>query len=267
MASRASMPEQANVDCFDAYYDKPSWWFRLRYGTEIKRKTCLHLLRAAGRSLSGQRVLDIGFGNGATLFSFDRSCEIYGLEISTSALEAVGRHPAAKQYRHHGFHRVSGAALPFGDQAMDIVIASHVIEHVPNDEALMREIRRVLSPRGVAVILVPINETYDDPKHVRRYTPERLASLAKRCQLDVVLEFQNELLFYAVERFYCEGYNTRWRVLGPVIAAMFNVPAALLPFGMQRALDRILESIGLRPRQAGLVVTPRQRSEEQRQGS
>jgi SAM-dependent methyltransferase len=85
----------------------------------------------------------------------------------------------------------------FRDGVFDCVICSHVLEHVPDDRAAMREIRRVLKPTGFALILVPIlgtsdGRTFEDPSivlpeererafgqhdHVRRYAddfPDRL---------------------------------------------------------------------------------------------
>lgn len=47
-------------------------------------------------------------------------------------------------------------ALSFGDGSFDLVYASHVLEHIQNDEAAIREIRRVLSPRGMAILPVPV---------------------------------------------------------------------------------------------------------------
>jgi SAM-dependent methyltransferase len=56
--------------------------------------------------------------------------------------------------------------LPFGDGSFDVVVCSHVLEHVPDDRMAMREIRRVLTPVGLAAIQVPIHDrddTYEDP--------------------------------------------------------------------------------------------------------
>jgi predicted SAM-dependent methyltransferase len=47
-------------------------------------------------------------------------------------------------------------ALTFADESFDLVYASHVLEHIQNDDAAIREIRRVLSPSGMAVLPVPI---------------------------------------------------------------------------------------------------------------
>ena len=58
-------------------------------------------------------------------------------------------------------------AIPFADGAFDAVLCSHVLEHVPDDRRAMREIYRVLTPGGWAVVLVPLEpgraQTYEDP--------------------------------------------------------------------------------------------------------
>lgn len=47
-------------------------------------------------------------------------------------------------------------ALPFPDASYDFVFASHVLEHVPDDHAALREIRRILRPEGIAILAVPM---------------------------------------------------------------------------------------------------------------
>lgn len=56
--------------------------------------------------------------------------------------------------------------VPFKDDAFDLVICVHVLEHVGDDRAALREMVRVLRPGGVAMILVPIvleQPTLEDP--------------------------------------------------------------------------------------------------------
>jgi SAM-dependent methyltransferase len=88
--------------------------------------------------------------------------------------------------------------LPFEDACFDIVICSHVLEHIEHDLESMVEIHRVLDPTGRALIMVPVNprlsETYEDPSvtdpdarkrrfghpgHVRYYGPDVTARLEK----------------------------------------------------------------------------------------
>jgi SAM-dependent methyltransferase len=58
-------------------------------------------------------------------------------------------------------------ALPFGDGSFELVLCSHVLEHVPDDAAAIAEIHRVLAPSGTALIQTPVNHdqevTYEDP--------------------------------------------------------------------------------------------------------
>lgn len=245
---------QHNVDLYDNYYDKPDWWFRFRYDTQIKRKTCLHLLRTAGKSLSDTRVLEIGFGSGAVLFSFDRSCEIYGLEISHSAIAHAVRIAAAGGYKAFDFRHVSNETLPYPDGQFDVVIASHVIEHVQDDARLLRDIGRILKPDGVAVVLIPINENYEDPNHLHRYDSRGFIRLAETCLLVAKHQIENELLFHVVEKFYFEEYNRRWKVFGSLIAALFNFPTAVLPFWVYRTVEAVMRLLGWKPRQLGCVL-------------
>ncbi len=53
-------------------------------------------------------------------------------------------------------HQVDIQSLPFANASYDYVFASHVLEHIPDDELALSEIRRVLKPGGVAVLPVPI---------------------------------------------------------------------------------------------------------------
>jgi SAM-dependent methyltransferase len=61
---------------------------------------------------------------------------------------------------------ISDMDLP--DSSFDLILCSHVLEHVPDDRAAMRELRRVLSD-GLALVLVPYRPevtTYEDPSVV-----------------------------------------------------------------------------------------------------
>jgi SAM-dependent methyltransferase len=56
-------------------------------------------------------------------------------------------------------HNADLQQLPFDDQSYDFVFASHVLEHVQNDEKAISEIRRILRPNGIAILPVPIVAT------------------------------------------------------------------------------------------------------------
>ena len=57
--------------------------------------------------------------------------------------------------------------IPYADGSFDVILCSHVLEHIPDDRRAMRELRRVLAPRGWALLQVPIDHqravTFEDP--------------------------------------------------------------------------------------------------------
>lgn len=103
-------------------------------------------------------------------------------------------------------------ALP--DASFDAILCSHVLEHIDDDRTAMRELRRVLSPGGWAIVMVPIDhsraQTYEDPAitspedraraywqhdHVRLYAPDivdRLADAGLRVERHNVAEVLGE---------------------------------------------------------------------------
>lgn len=90
--------------------------------------------------------------------------------------------------------RMDISNIQYSDETFDAIYCSHVFEHVNDDRKAMRELRRVLTADGWAVLLVPITapRTYEDPTvtdpderlrlfgqrdHVRRYGPDYVERL------------------------------------------------------------------------------------------
>lgn len=68
-------------------------------------------------------------------------------------------------------HKVDITRVSLPDGSYDVVMAHHVLEHIPDDAAAMRELYRLLKPGGTALLSAPINatrhETHEDPTVVR----------------------------------------------------------------------------------------------------
>jgi SAM-dependent methyltransferase len=107
--------------------------------------------------------------------SFDRARTYRLLEFAPGAAlhRKLKRHPfiayrSADLSRKDVDERVDLTAMRgYADDSVDILLCSHVLEHIPDDRQAMREICRVLKPDGFAVILVPlvvgVDETHEDP--------------------------------------------------------------------------------------------------------
>lgn len=70
-------------------------------------------------------------------------------------------------------------AMPFAENSFDVVLCNHVLEHVADDLAALREIRRVLKPGGFAILQVPFfspvpDITFEDATVTDKRERERL---------------------------------------------------------------------------------------------
>src|SRR5687767_4434812 len=78
-------------------------------------------------------------------------------------------------------------AIPFPENSFDVVLCSHVLEHVLHDRQAMRELYRVMKPTGWAVVLVPINsrreETYEDATIIAPRDRERVFGQADHVRI------------------------------------------------------------------------------------
>lgn len=107
------------------------------------------------------------------------------------------------------------AAIDFPDETFDVILCSHVLEHVTDDRNAMREFRRVLKPTGWALINVPSDPNrvviYEDPSVVT--SEERLAMFG---QADHVRTYSHEGF---LERLYEAGFDV---VVDPMIFSPYE---------------------------------------------
>jgi SAM-dependent methyltransferase len=122
---------------------------------------------------SQARALDLGAGSGGnTRLLSEAGYQAVALEYS----------PVAARFTHDRGHDVVVAdahRLPFSDGAFELVMGCDVLEHLVDDGAAVREIRRVLAPEGALVATVPADPrlwSHHDVavSHQRRYTRETL---------------------------------------------------------------------------------------------
>lgn len=94
-------------------------------------------------------LLDCGCNDGNWTLELGRrigNVRLFGIEIVEEQCRI-----AAKKGVHARAGDLNGT-FPFQDHSMDIVHANQVIEHIADTDSFIREIRRVLKPRGYAVI-------------------------------------------------------------------------------------------------------------------
>lgn len=91
--------------------------------------------------LGNKRVLEVGSGRG---YLQDIVPDYTGLDIS----------PAVASRYHKPFVAASATAMPFPDNSFDGIWTIWVLEHIPEPERALREMRRVLKPNGILLLAV-----------------------------------------------------------------------------------------------------------------
>ncbi len=154
--------------------------------------------------LPGHTLLDLGCGTGrhtfealrrgAAVVALDQNAEdLLGVEVMVAAMVEAGEvtppdNPVTL--------RADALALPFPDNSFDRVIASEILEHVPQDRAAIAEIFRVVRPGGLVAVSVPrqwpericwaLSDSYHEVEggHVRVYRGHQLLAALENAGLE-----------------------------------------------------------------------------------
>ncbi|HEY2386089.1 MAG TPA: glycosyltransferase [Candidatus Binatia bacterium] len=167
------------------------WWQRRRH------QIICEWARGAGKTL------DVGCGSSIILQSINH---VVGIDILHNKLRYMRRYDVPVV-------RASTFALPIADEQFDCVISSQVIEHIPYDDVIFTELRRVLRPGGLLILGTPDYATigwrtieplygffapggYKD-EHITHYTRDGLIATCRRFGFeleDVAYVFRSELV-------------------------------------------------------------------------
>lgn len=151
----------------------------------------------------GMRALDLGCGAGRHAFElYRRGADVVAFDQDTAELENVSTMFAAMEAEQQvpagaGATTLTGDALslPFPDEHFDRVIASEILEHVPEDEKAMHELVRVVKPGGRVAVTVPrwfpeqvcwaLSDEYHQVEggHVRIYRTDQLLTRLREAGL------------------------------------------------------------------------------------
>ena len=128
-----------NINAYDAYR-----------AAEIHR--IIKVLTTYRISISGRTIVDFGCSDGAISAEYLRSgaARVIGVDIDERALER-----ARVMMQHEDrvtFIQNTVNSIPLSDESADIVISYDVFEHVSQPAEILKEIYRILSPGGKAVI-------------------------------------------------------------------------------------------------------------------
>lgn len=136
------------------------------------------VVRGLLRALPVQRVLEVGAGQGALGTRLAADYDYTGVEPDARSCATARRRLAARGRGHMARSDVAGL---HGDARFDVVCAFEVLEHLPDDDAALREWRERVRPGGWLLLSVPAwsrrwGAADELVGHYRRYSPAQLAA-------------------------------------------------------------------------------------------
>ena len=133
--------------------DQGDWAYRGMLG-RVERMRFSAIAAMLRTRPSARRLLEIGYGSGILLPELARHCdELHGADVHDEAAAVT------RQVERVGVTARlvagDGCALPYADRSFDTVVVVSAFEFVPDVALAAREAVRVLTPRGVLVVVTP----------------------------------------------------------------------------------------------------------------
>ena len=100
----------------------------------------------------GLRVLDFGCGPGTISVGLAKAVEpgeLHGIEMEASQIEMARAAASAGGHDNAVFQTGDVTDLPYEDGSFDVAHCHALLMHVPDTQATLAEVRRVLKPRGI----------------------------------------------------------------------------------------------------------------------
>lgn len=171
-----SRPTRHESDALLAHGAQEGYWFR------AKEDIVQGFLR--GHVGDDSSVVVLAPGNGATVRRLRRlapRCSVVGIDVDPAAVSASAAQDPAGAYRVADLEE----DLIAEPASVDVVVALDVLEHLEDDDGVVRRVAEVLKPGGRLFVNVPAHPwLYGDHDvrlgHVRRYRPAEVEALVER---------------------------------------------------------------------------------------
>ena len=98
-------------------------------------------------------ILEVGIGTGLNLPLYPATCRLTGIDLSQEMLDKAVERVQTLAMPNVILKVMDATSMSFGDNEFDKVVATYTISAVPDPVAVLREMRRVVKPGGILVIL------------------------------------------------------------------------------------------------------------------
>lgn len=187
--------------------------------------------RFALQYCAAKRVLDAacGVGYGSALLA-ERAAEVVGVDLSEEAIAYARSRYAQPNVE---FRVEDLQALSLDDRSFDVVCSFETLEHLPDRDAFLGHVARVLRDEGVLVLSTPrvdeTTESPDNPHHFVEYSRRDFEELLRRSFERVELFGQHRAQtrrHRALQRLDVLGLRKRLDFLRPASRLLGTAPMA-----------------------------------------
>jgi len=164
-----------------------------------KRAVVKGWLNRVARLQPGHTLLDCGAGTGLFAEEMSACCRVMVLDDHEEALRML-----RARFKPEQILGLAGDRVPLPDASLEYVTALDVLEHTPDDAAVVQGFHRLLKPGGVAAVTVPASmalwSDWDEAlHHFRRYSRPQLRALFPAADWELVyVNYTNVLVYPAV---------------------------------------------------------------------
>jgi len=151
----------------------------------LKALKTLSILQDCARDLSKLDALEVGcFAGQISLVLAPHFKSWHAIDIDPNAVQLAEKRNAEGPCNTLRFSVMNAELLEFADESFDVVICSHIYEHVPHPHRMMDQIYRVLKKGGICYFAAANRLVVMEP-HYRlpflTYLPKSLANLYLQC--------------------------------------------------------------------------------------
>ena len=172
-----------------------------RESRKQKAQKALAILEDRLGDISRLDALDIGCSAGnSTIWYAQRFRHVVGADIDAAAVGHAYRHNRAPNI---DYYVMDAQRLSFADNSFDVVICTHIYEHVPDASKLLREIGRVLKPRGVCYFTAANRLSLIEPHYrlpLLSVVPKRVSHAYLRLLNRGKFYYENHLTYWGLRR-------------------------------------------------------------------
>jgi len=188
-----------------------------------------------------KKILDLGCGLGYLGLNYTKNNDVYFADIAQSDLEKIKVKPDKKFIINLDY------PLPFKENFFDYIFCADVLEHISNDELVLKNIYKILKTNGEFIVIVPayhwLYGHHDKiANHYRRYSNGELEKKTEQIGFQVMFSkyiFPLMLIPFIIQQKFIQSkclYEGKSKIESKILP-LLNLFSAIesrlfLPFGM-----------------------------------